>query len=278
MRKKLEINKGSETHPKNKGITYRVWSARSLMWALAKRDIRARFMGSVGGVTWNVLQPLVLIAVFTLLFNYVLGMKNFTGGKGYIFYLVAGLLPWNALQEAFMRSTNVFIENSRLILKTPFPIEVLVGEVIIASILNLSVGLTVFIIFLPLLGVPYHLFIFLLPIALLLEAFLITGPSLILASLTPFWRDIHPITSLVLLIGFWATPIVYKPEMLPPQTAIMLKLNAFHHLANFFRASLSGEDFPSLDEMAILILVSLAMSIAGVWIFSRTRKKIPELL
>lgn len=260
------------------GMASRLWNTRSLIWALTKTDLKSRYVGSIGGVAWNVIQPLALIAVFTFLFSYLLQVHEFGSGRGYLFYLVAGLLPWNAFQEILMRSCNVFVENSRLVQKVPFPLESLVAHVIVSGLLNLAIGMAVLIFFLPLLGVSYGPWLLLLPAAILLEALLCAGPALTLASLTPFWRDVPPITTLLLLIGFWLTPIVYMPKMLPGEASKYFSLNPFHHLAMFFRASLSGEGFPSPEAFGLLVGTGLVMFFVGVKVFFRTHRKAPELL
>jgi len=120
MRQGLTAQGISYPPSRSRGMAARLWETRSLIWALTKKDLRARYVGSIGGVAWNVIQPLALIAVFTFLFTYLLKVREFGGGKGYLFYLVAGLLPWNAFQEILMRSSNIFVENSRLVQKVPF--------------------------------------------------------------------------------------------------------------------------------------------------------------
>jgi|GEM_PF-344091 len=259
-------------------IFRRLLKSRRLIWALATKELRARYVGSVGGVAWNVIQPLALIAIFTFVFSYLLKMREFGGGKNYIFYLVSGLLPWNAFQEALQRSSNIFVENSRLIQRIPFPIESFVAQAMLTSLLNLVIGLAILIIFMPILGAPYGPSLLLLPVAIILEALLMMGPALALASLTPFWRDVPPFTSLGLFIGFWLTPIVYMPGLLPGGLARWFALNPFYHLAMFFRASFTGAGFPSARAMVGLLAASIFMLIIGARIFFKTHRKVPELL
>jgi len=153
-----------------------------------------------------------------------------------------------------------------------------VAHVIAAGLLNLAVGLAVLVLFLPLLGISFGPWLLLLPAAILLEALLAAGPALFLASLTPLWRDVPPLTSLLLLIGFWLTPIVYMPGMLPGDASKYFALNPFHHLAMFFRACLSGSGLPSAEAFGVLFAAGLIMLLAGVRVFSRTHRKAPELL
>lgn len=256
----------------------RLWSSRNLIRALAAKDLRARYVGSIGGITWNVIQPLAIIAIYTFLFMYLLEIRAFGGGKGYLLYLVAGLLPWNAFNEALQRSSNVFVENAQLVQKIPFPLESLVAHVIVTSLMSLAVGLVILTLALPLMGVSYGPTLLLLPVGILLEALLIAGPALILASLTPFWRDVPPFTSLVLFLGFWLTPIVYMPSLLPDKVAFLFIFNPFHHLAMFFRAAFTGTGFPSATAMGGLVLFSVLMLIIGEKMFFRAHRKVPELL
>lgn len=256
----------------------RLWTSRRLIWELTKKDLRARYVGSMGGVAWNIVQPLALIAIFTFLFTSLLKIREFGGGKAYLFYLIAGLLPWNAFQEGLQRASNIFVENARLIQKIPFPLESLVAQAVLTSALSLAVGMTVFVFFLPLLDVKFSASLLLMPVGLLLEILLMAGPALLLASLTPFWRDVPPFASLALFIGFWLTPIVYMPQVLPAETARWFSFNPFHHLASFFRATMSGQGWPGINAIAGLLLASLLMLLVGAYTFQRTHRKVAELL
>jgi ABC-type polysaccharide/polyol phosphate export permease len=256
----------------------RLWEWRDFIWTLTAREIRGRYVGSIGGVAWNIIQPLVLIAVFTILFSSILHIAPFGGGSGYLIYLVAALLPWNAFQEAVQKSSNVFIEYSTLVQKLAFPLESMVAQTIAASTLNLVISLFILLLFLPVLGVKYSVTLLLLPCAILLQVLLTAGLSLAVAALTPFWRDVPPFTGLALFLGFWLTPIVYTPELIPAELSWWFRLNPLHHLVRLYRAAWTGAGFPSINEIAGSAAAGAVILVIGWIIFARVHREIPEML
>lgn len=256
----------------------RLWLWRDFIWTLSSRELRARYVGSLGGVAWNIIQPLVLIFVFTVLFSSFLKMSPFQGGRGYLIYLVAALFPWNAFQEALLRSSSIFIENSNMVQKLPFPLESLIAQAIVVSTINLLISLFVLSVLLPFLGVKYSLTLLLLPAAVSMQIFLTAGAAFALAALTPFWRDVIPFTGMATFIGFWLTPVVYTPDILPPRVQAILTLNPVYHLIRFYRACFIGEGFPSYKELGGVMALSIFLLLIGWWIFSRLHRRVPEML
>jgi len=256
----------------------RLWGWRDFIWTLALREIRGRYVGSIAGVAWNIIQPFVLIAVYTVLFSAILRIAPFSGGNGYLLYLVAALLPWNAFQDSVQRSSNVFIEYSSLVQKLPFPLESMVAHVMVATTLNLCISLVILFLFLPILGVQYSMALFFLPVAILLQLLLTAGIALAVATLTPFWRDVAPFTGLALFMGFWVTPIVYKPEFLPASISWLFKLNPFYHLVGLYRAAWTGSGFPTIAELGGSAATGVLLMLIGWMIFARLHRRIPEML
>ncbi len=256
----------------------RLWKWRDFVWTLTARELKSRYVGSIGGFAWNIIQPLVLIAVFTLIFSALLQVAPFAGGQGYIIFLVGGLLPWNALQDAIQRSSTVYLEYSSLVQKLPFPLEGMVAQTIAGASINLVISLALLTALLPLLGVPYSVSLVFLPVGILLQMLLVAGPGLIVASLTPLWRDVPPITGMVLFVGFWATPIVYMPRLLPDKLAVWFKFNPAYQVIQVYRYAFTGSGLPSAAELGGTVLFCFLMLGMGWWIFSRVHRKIPEAL
>jgi len=256
----------------------RLWRWRDFVWTLTARELKSRYVGSIGGFAWNVIQPLVLIAVFTLIFSALLRVAPFAGGQGYIIFLVSGLLPWNAFQDAIQRSSTVFLEYSTLVQKLPFPLEGMVAQTVASAGVNLVISLALLVALLPVLGVPYSARLAFLPVGVLLQVLLTAGPGLMVASLAPFWRDVPPITGMVLFIGFWVTPIVYMPHILPDKIAAWFQLNPVYQVIRVYRYAFTGSGLPSGAELGGTVAFCLALTALGWWIFSRVHRKIPEAL
>ena len=255
-----------------------LWMYRGLIWRMAARDIRSRYAGSVVGLFWSVIHPLAMIAVFTLVFSHLLKMSPFSGEDSYIFYLVAGLLPWIGFQEVIQRSSTAFVDNAALIKKIPFPLEVLVANILLAGTFNLLLSLGIFVIILPLAGDLSQWGLLLLPLVIFLQVVFELGLVLFLATLTVFYRDIAQVTGVALFLWFWLTPVVYKVDFLSPGLRKLFMLNPFYHLAELYRASFLGSDTPALPAILALVGVSILFLWIGSRVFDRLKREVPEVV
>ena len=117
---------------------------RSLVKHLVIRDFKSRYMGSSLGSLWSVINPLVMIVIYTVIFTKIMGARlpGMTSGFAYSVYLCAGLLPWVSFADTVSRSTNIFMENSHLVQKVAFPKMVLLVYINIVGIINFIISLS----------------------------------------------------------------------------------------------------------------------------------------
>lgn len=244
-----------------------------LLRELTLRDIKLRYIGSVMGLFWSVVHPVFMLLLYTLIFSKVLRpdwpQARTVGSLAS--YLFAGLLPWIQFHEAVTRCATVYLENSNLIRKVKFPVELLPGSTVLSSIGNLLVAIVVFVAVLLLRsqGLSWSLF-WLVP-ALLLQTLGTFGLGLLVASSNVFVRDIPQFLAVGFPFLFWATPIVYPPTALHGYYHWLSNANPLTHLVALYRAALFGGGAPGLLPLAYLSLVCLGMLIAGRALLERTR-------
>jgi len=184
----------------------RLWTYRNLLLNLTKRDLRIRYKESVLGFLWTLLNPLMFLVIFYIVFVIIVpqGIPNF------VVFFLSGLLPWTMFQNSMMMTTNAVVGGAPLLKRVAFPREVLPLSVIGANIFTFALQMVVLLGVL--LGMRYNFYsryLLLVIPAFVVEVMLLVGFSLIFSSLTVYLRDIAHFMELATLFWFWITPVVY---------------------------------------------------------------------
>jgi len=194
-----------------------LWRHRQLVLTMAARAVRARYAGSLLGLAWAVLEPLLQFALYLLVFGVFLGLRGLAGGGvSFALWLLAGLVPFLLLQEGWVRAAGVFRAQANLVKHVPAPLVVLLSAELLAVLARHAVLLVALLIFaaacsqLPLAGLP------LLAAGLLLTLALLAGGALWLAVAGAYLPDVAPLAGTLLGFALYLTPILY-PESLVPQ-------------------------------------------------------------
>jgi ABC-type polysaccharide/polyol phosphate export permease len=189
---------------------------RSFIWRHARADLRHRYAGTGLGVAWNVIHPLAIITVYSIVFTNIFPKDTLSAGGGgklaYTFYLCAGFFPWLAFSDCVSRGCNSFIANAMYLKKLPIPEQVFVAQNVAASTLSLSINLVLLIAVALLLGWTPGWTWLLLPVPIILLQCLGFGIGLFLGTLNVFFRDIAEWVNISLQLIFWTVPIVYPMD------------------------------------------------------------------
>ncbi len=247
-----------------------------LIRELVARDLKSRYVGSIIGFFWSVLNPLLQLIIYTVIFSSVAALK-FPGS--FSAYLFCALLPWMALQEGTMRSSRSFIENAILIKKVRFPLEVLPFTVVSSAFVHQFLGTAVFVGVLVLASQPLN--VSLLGFAFVLFAFQILltyGLSLIVACLNVFFRDIAQILGVFFMLLFWLTPIVYPENRFPERFRWVLNINPLTHMVEAYRFVVLGGPRPSLVGLAYWLGTCVAAYYLGMFVLRRTQNELVDLV
>jgi lipopolysaccharide transport system permease protein len=254
---------------------------RDLLWQMVGNDLRGRYVGSLLGLFWNVIHPLIQIGIYTLVFSQLMGARlgNIASPYGFSIYLCAGLLPWGAFAEVVNRCTGVFWENANLVKKIAFPKVLLHAYVVAASATNLAIIVAVFLVFLWLVdAVPPLIPLLVWGLFLLLQLLFAMGIGFCTSVLNVFFRDVAQITAVFLQIWFWLTPIVYVSSVLPPSASDWLQYNIMARFASVHQALVLRGELPSLAETLLLSLTTLLTLLVGIGCFRLLRRRIPDEL
>jgi len=232
------------------------------------------------GFLWPIINPLIIIAIFTLVFSQIMDIKISGAGvtSSYVFYLCTGLLPWIALEETIRNSTGSLIANSPTLKNSPVPPEVLILYPALSSILNLMIGLTILLILFFLFGYSLGIYLIFLPLVIILQQTFAFGISLITGNINVFFRDIAQITNISLMFTFWLTPIVYSPSILPNWAYSIINLNPLTHIIFLYRSLILHNTLSLTHGVIFLPLAVFLILGIGIFVHKRMRGSIHDEL
>lgn len=252
---------------------------RFLIVDLAKREIAGQYVGSLLGVLWTFIQPLVLIIVFWFVFSLGFKVKP-TNDVPFVIWLTAGLAPWFLFAHIITSSTGAVIQHANLVKKTIFHSEILP----IVNILSATVTHIVFLLLLTLLMFFYklHFTLYLLQFFyyLFCLVMLSLGLGWIFSALNVFLRDVGQIVGLVLQVGFWATPIFWDIKMMSPQVQTFLKLNPMFYIVEGYRNSFIYQQGVWHTPYWTLYFwsITLFLLVIGITVFQRLKPQFADVL
>lgn len=253
---------------------------RYLLRELIFRDIRVRYIGSIVGLFWSVLNPLLQLALYTVVFSVVLEVRfseRATTGQ-FAEVLFCALLPWMAFQEATTRSSTSFLENSNLIKKLRFPLEVIPLSIVGSAVIHQLIGTAVFSLILVYTGSLYLPGLFLFPLLLIFQIIMMSGMALAVSSVNVFFRDVVQVLGVLFMLLFWMTPIVYPKSRAPSLFQWILDLNPLTHMVDAYRFVFLGYPDLFFEGVVYWLLFSLLLGLIGAVILNRTRKELVDLV
>lgn len=282
------------------GSTARTRAQTRLRWelltGLISKDLKVKYQGSVLGFFWSLANPLLLLAVYSFVFQVVLR----SGIPRFGFYLLAGLLVWNFFAGAVGTATSAVIGNAGLVKKVRFPLSVLPMTSVGFAAVHFALQLLMLVVVMAAMGDTAFLgphLLLLIP-ALLVALVLTVGVSFLVAALNVRYRDTQHIVEVALMAGFWVNPIVYSVSLVKAQLgtgwlADLYYLNPMAGVVTTMQRSLYAENpaLPGgstvladsgyafyLERLGIGMVVSLAILALGLWTYRRLAADFAEEL
>jgi lipopolysaccharide transport system permease protein len=257
------------------GFTHRL----QLIWVLTLDELKRTYGGSLLGLSWIVLKPLMLISLYTVLFGFVFQIR---GGvdqttSEYILVLLSGLLPWQLFAEAVTAATGAISSNVSLVTKILFPIEILpVVKVVSATVTGL-ISLLVFVALL----IPLHHIgwtVLLLPFLLAAQLLFTVGLAWALSAFNVAVRDTNQVLPFALTLGMFLSPVVYTSVMVPHPLAVLFSYNPMSYFLEGYRSILITNQGPPVELWLVVGALSGAACLSGWWVFGRMRLLIIDYL
>lgn len=248
---------------------------RSLVTNLVAKDLKVRYKSSVLGFFWSLLNPLLMMLVFTFVFTQLLGetIEHFP-----VFVLI-GLLSWNWTSASVSAANTCLIANAPLINKVYFPRMLLPISVVASNMANYVLALPVIFLFMGIYRMEFTPWLLYLPVIVLVQATLLTGLALILSALHVYFRDTTVLVEVGLTAWFFLTPIFYRVEdVVPDLVSWMYWLNPMASIIAELHTILYYGGVPDPLFMARTFLTALVLLIIGWLLFTRVSRHLGEHL
>ena len=261
---------------------------RDLLWQFTKRNIQSGFRGSLLGVFWVVLSPLLMLALYTFVFGVVFGgsfeQLNAEGhlvrkdGASYALGIFLGLSVMSLISGTLSSSATLIVSNPNFVKKVVFPLEVLPVAQVGNLAFNFSISLGLCLIGAILVGDGFCMAWIWLPLIILPIVFISLGIGWLLASLGVFFRDIAQLTQFLGMVLLYASGVFYSAGKYQKAIGTFLKLNPVLHIVDQLRQAILWQEIPDRDILIMLWVSSLVVFQLGYWIFQRLRSDFADVL
>jgi lipopolysaccharide transport system permease protein len=256
-----------------------LWAYRELLYFLTWRDILVRYKQAVMGVAWAVLQPLLTMVVFTLVFNKALGVESPSPDVPYPVFSFTGLLPWQFFAGALTRSGVSLVGNSNLLTKVYFPRLVIPVSAVLGGLLDLAISFVVLIGLMAAYGIVPTWHVVFLPFFILLAFAAAVAVSLWLSALNVLYRDVQYVIPFLVQLWMFVSPVIYPITDIPAgPLRIAFALNPMTGVIGGFRWALLGQQFPPGGYLWISVAVVLVLLAGGLVYFKRMERVFADVV
>lgn len=244
--------------------------ARELLRNLTVRELKVRYKRSALGFMWTLLTPLLMMAVFTVVFTTVFKSTI----EWFPIYFLTGYLPFAFFQASVQSGTGAIIGNGNLVKKVYFPRSVLPLSVVLSQVVHLALGLGVLLVAETVIlkwdqRFNWWWYLPTLVFAVVLLAVFTTGLTLLLSAANTYFRDIQEFMTVAFLLWFYATPVIYNLEQMPEELQWVVKANPLYWFVALFRGALYDMRLPGLPTVAACLAWALASLVVGWLVFDR---------
>jgi len=261
------------------------WSYRYFLWMFVYQRVKTQYAGTVLGLLWSLLTPLMMTVVFTLVSVFITPGQDI---RDYPIYLLTGLLPWYFFSNGLSSAAASIVSESSLVKKVRFPVELLPIGSVLGTLPNFLGGLIVFFVLALVLGVGVTWWVLLLPVVMAIEILFAVGLGFILATANVFYRDVYAMLQVALQAWFFLTPVWYSMDVLPQSFTVLGRavdvwrwIRIFNPMASIIAAYRDILYWGRLVDPAFLArtgLTTVMIFIVGYSLFVRHCSRFPEEL
>jgi ABC-2 type transport system permease protein len=232
---------------------------------MAKKELKAKYLGSVLGIWWAVITPFLMVTAITFVFTKIIRIDM----KGFPLFSLAGILPWFFFSISLSESTSSLLHKAQVLKQFTFPRIFIPVSLVLANFMNFLIGL--------LFVIPIFIFfntkvlsaLIALPLLLILHFLFTVGIGLVFSCLNIFFRDISPLLGIILMFWFWMTPVFYSLDMVPVSYYWLFSLNPMTVYIRLYQDILFRAVVPSLSTFLNTFFISSGILLAGWLIFAK---------
>lgn len=252
---------------------------RALLFSMAWREVRSRYMGSTAGLLWSVATPLLMLVVYTAVFGGI--FKSRWGGTGstveFALQLFCGLTLHALLSECLTRAPGKLLEHANYVKKVVFPLDILPVITVLGALFNAVIGVGILVVASVIIHGTVPLSLIAIPLVLMPLILLCLGVSWFLAATTVYLRDLNQITGLLSTVLLFLAPVFYPVSMIPPLYQPLMRINPLTIPIEQLRLVIDGQ-WPSWSTLGIYGLFGLVVAYLGYAWFQKIRKGFADVL
>jgi lipopolysaccharide transport system permease protein len=252
-----------------------LWAYRELIAFLAVRDVKVRYKQAVLGMAWAVLQPLAGALVFTLVFGRIADLPS--DGIPYPVFAFVGVMVWTYFSAGVQNAMSSLVGNVGLVTKVYFPRMAAPIASVLPGLLDMGISLVILAVLMVVYGVTPGLALLALPLCIVVLVALTFGVGLVLATLNVRYRDVKGISSLLLQLWLFVSPVAYASSVVEDRWGPIYDLNPMAGVIDAFRWSLLGGPPPGLDALASLGVLVVVL-VAGLAVFAREERRFADII
>lgn len=249
-----------------------IYKYRHMLVTLVKQDINGRYKGSFFGFLWTLLNPLFMLFVYSIVFQFVFR----SGIEHYSVYLFICLMPWNAFSNSIFMGTTCASNNASILKKVYFPREVLPLSVAISNTIQYFFSAVIIFIALLVSGVGITWYALLLPVIVLIQFIFTLGLIFFLSAINVYVRDVQYMMNPIMMIWMYACPILYSISMIPERFINIYRLNPMVNIMEAYQSILYAQTWPNFKALGITLLVAFVVLILGYLVFNKLQRRFAE--
>ncbi|MBQ0065541.1 MAG: ABC transporter permease [Firmicutes bacterium] len=254
-----------------------VYAYRELLKTNVKKDIRGKYKGSVLGILWSFINPLLQVVVYWIVFPYLMRgtMDN------YLIYLITGIIPWNFFLVTMNAGTASIKVNIQIIKKVYFPREILIISQTVSGVINFFISCIIILAFCLGTGVGISIHLVVVPIIVFIEAVFLLGLTFITSAVNAYIQDLEYIVTFLTTLLMYGTPIIYSLDLFKGSKSIlytMIQINPMTTIVNSYRDAFLYHQWPNFYALGLVFLLALVILIFGYWVFKKLEKGFAEVM
>ena len=253
-----------------------LWIYRELLYFLTWRDVKVRYKQTALGVAWAVLQPFMMMVVFTIFFGRLAKIPS--DGLPYPIFNFCALLPWTLFARSLGESSNSLVANANLISKIYFPRLVIPLATTMAALVDFGIAFIIFFGMMAYYGIFPTAAVLFLPAFILFAIITAIAISLWLSALNVQYRDVRYTVPFLTQFWMFASPIVYPSSLVPEQWRFLYGLNPMAGVIEGFRWALLGKVQPDFGMLAVSATIVLVLLVTGLIYFTRMEQTFADVI
>jgi lipopolysaccharide transport system permease protein len=253
-----------------------LWEYRELLYFLVWRDVKVRYKQTALGAAWAIIQPLMMMIVFSLFFGYLGQMPS--EGIPYPIFTFCALLPWQLFAHSLTESSNSLVANERLITKVYFPRLVVPIAAVLGGMVDFAIAFVILLLMMLYYGIVPTWAIVTLPGFILLAIMTALGVGLWLSALNVQYRDVRYTISFLIQFWLFATPVAYSSSIVPERWRPLYGLNPMAGVVEGFRWALLGKSEPPGALLAVSFVVVILVLVGGLYYFRRMEQEFADVV